>query len=268
MKRRTSSGIGLLACLAWLAMTGLGPSTSRGAEPVSVFDSTLCRLLGCAVVSNGQQWQLYVLTGESGRRARLWASQDGRLDMGTLEAAQRLAPGADQGTALGIDLDGDRQADWHIQGGDEGFLDAGSSLPAFPLTATTELTLAQREVHHTFWVASNVPLSLHGEVRWTRQEGDLADQLDSDDVDVSLDLGEGSGGLPSGVETEGRRFLADLVGGPQPLVTFRRGTFQSGAAELQQHMVRIALTYRFAGYDLSQGTGELGADIEYSLHTP
>ncbi len=246
----------------------LAPSALQAAEPVSVFDSTLCRLLGCAVVYNGQQWQLYVLQGDSGRRARLWASRDGGLDMGTLEAAGRSAPGAQQGTALGIDLDGDQQADWHVQGDDDGFLDAGSSLPAFPLTATTELTLAQREIHHTFWVASNVPLALHGEVRWTRQEGDLADQLDGEDVDVSLELGEDNGALPSGVELEGRRFLADLVGGPRPLVTFRRGTLQSGAADLRQHLVRVALTYRFAGYDLSQGTGELGADVEYSLHTP
>ena len=287
-RRRSRRRAVVLTLTAWLLASGVAV-----AEPAPLFDSVLCRLLGCAVVSNGQQWQLYVLGGEAGRPARLWASSDGRQAIGTIEADRRgpsSGPGADQGTGLGVDLDGDRVADLLVDAGAEGFLDAEAHLAAFPLTATTELSLAQRELQHSFWVASNVPMAVHGEARLIRQQGELARGFDASEVALELEVGgvggdNGSAGqlpagqlpagqLPSGVETDfGLRHLADLMGGPRRFLVLSQGTLSggvgaAGSTDLRRQLVHVALRYRFAGYDLSQGMGELAAEVEYSIYNP
>lgn len=253
-------------------------SSLEAAEPTPLFESTLCRLLGCAVVYNGQQWQLYVLTGETGRPARLWASSDGQPAIGTIEADQRgtpSLPGARQGSVLGIDLDGDQEADVLVDSGAEGFLDAGASLAPFPVTATTELSLAQRELQHSFWVASNAPLAIHGEARLIRQEGALAAGFAANEVAVELEVGSadgqvsGVGAAPAGVEREpSLGHLADLMGGPRRILTLRPDTVEVEEADVRRRLLRIALRYHFAGYDLSQGMGELAAEVEYSIYNP
>lgn len=276
--RRTVGSVALIVAIvaAWFVASA---QVSSAAQPTPLFDSALCRFLGCAVVYNGQQWQLYVLGGEPGRPARLWAGSDGRATIGTIEADQRTTaaePGSDQGSLLGVDLDGDQVADWLVDPGSEGFLDAGASVAAFPLTATTELSLAQRELQHSFWIVTNVPLAIHGQARLTRQEGQLAAGFAAHEVGVEIDLAtagqgtEGLGGaLPAAAEVEpGIHHLADLMGASQRLVTLRQGTVGDDSTALRQQLVRVVLRYRFAGYDLSQGIGELGAEIEYSMHNP
>lgn len=277
-RRIASLWLGVLGSLVlgW----GIASSPLNAAEPTSLFDSTLCRLLGCAVVYNGEQWQLYVVTGESGRPARLWATSDGQADITTIEGDRRTGtglPGRHQGSSLGVDLDGDDVADLLVDVAADGFLDAGAALPAFPLTATSELSLARRELQHSFYVAANVPLAIHGEARWTRQEGELAADFGQGEVQVEVVVGgEGAGadqGAVAGVEPEpGIRHLEDLMGGPRRLLTLRRGTVDATAggdtSEARRYLLHVALSYRFAGYDLSQGTGELAAEVEYSLYNP
>ncbi len=268
--------LALLTCLL-----PLGAVEAAGSVPL--FDSALCRLLGCAVVTNGQQWQLYVLGGDSGRPARLWASSDGRQAIGTIEADRRGgsgAPGTGQGTGLGVDLDGDAVADLLVDAGADGFLDAGDHLPAFPLTASSELSLAQRQLQHSFWLASNAPVAIHGEARLTLQEGELATGFDASEVAMELEVGgvdgqgRGATSLPAGVEVDfGLRQLSDLMAGPRRFLIFSQGsvvggTAAAGGTDVRRHLLHIALRYRFAGYDLSQGMGELAAEVEYSIYNP
>lgn len=271
--------LALLACLLpWGAAVG-------AAEPAPLFDSVLCRLLGCAVISNGQQWQLYVLGGEPGRPARLWASSDGRQAIGTIEGDHRAAsaaPGEGEGTGLGVDLDGDSVADLLVDVEADGFLDAGDHLPAFPLTASSQLSLAQRQLQHSFWLAANGPVALYGEARLTLQEGDLATGFDASEVAMELEVGgvdgpgsPGSGGhLPAGLEVDfGLRQLSDLMAGPRRFLSLAQGSVAGGPAavgghDVRRHLLHIALRYHFAGYDLSQGMGELAAEVEYSIYNP
>lgn len=251
-----------------------------GVVGASFFDSTACQLFGCALVTNGSDWELYLMTGSSGRPATLWASggqEVGTVRTGSLERAGQR-PDGDAATALGIDLDGDGVADLRIEGGaGDGFLDASDRLQAFPITSQAQVSLAERELRHSFWIASNVPLAIHARSRLTERSGELADShpLGSVDVEIALDASGADGPLAFGGDSSiagfqrdsSIRTLADMVAGPLRLFELRQGTSTS-VTDLRRQLVRVSATYRLAGYDLSQGTGEMAAEVEYFVFNP
>ena len=77
----------LLLALVWAVVV----PTTAGAQ---VLDSPLCRLVGCTVVTNGSDWELYLMLGAAGRPAGLWAAGGNARPLapvrtGTLEANGR-----------------------------------------------------------------------------------------------------------------------------------------------------------------------------------
>ena len=260
----------------------LGCLGSATATRGDFFDSDLCRLFGCVLVTNGSAWEFYLVQGDDGGRATLWASGGDALPVGTVETGTLeptdQPPGPREGTALGIDLDGDGVADLKVDGqGGSGFLDAGDRLSAFPLTAGAQIGLAERTVSHSFWLASNVPFAVYAQARLSTEEGALAqvESLDGVTFEIAAQASGADGGLAFGGASTAAGFeadrslqtLADLLGGPRRLFELTRPTATT-EADLARQLVRISAIYHFSGYDLSQGTGELGAEIEYEIYEP
>jgi len=229
------------------------------------------------VVTNGEVWELYVFDPGNGGRARLWAASNGGQPVPAVDPSnlQRLrTPGADEGTSLGVDLDGDGQADLLMETGGNGFLDAGDRLAAFPVNSTTRVSLAQREERHSFFVASNVPFTIQAEAALGERRGRLGNALALGAVDLSIEtstsgtvggLSFGGTSTAAGLEIEPTvEDLGDLAAGPREILRFTRPT-ATGPGNLEQQMVQITLVYRLGGYDMSQGTGEFGAQVEYSI---
>lgn len=256
--------------------------TTPGSAGAAFFDSTACQLFGCALVTNGSEWELYLMTGSAGRPATLWAFGGpgqgvATVRTGSLDRADER-PDQNEGTTLGIDLDGDGEADLKIEGGaGDGFLDASDQLQAFPINSQAQVSLAERELRHSFWIASNVPLAIHARARLTERSGELAEShpLGTVEVEIDLDaagadgvLAYGGGSTIAGFHRDGSiRSLADLVAGPRRLFELERAT-STGPTDLRRQLVRVNATYRLAGYDLSQGTGEMGAEVEYFVFNP
>lgn len=266
------------ARLAAFAILATALAASARAE---LFDSVLCRALGCVLVTNGSEWELYTMDGGDGRRARLWVASAGAQPLGPVRTGTldppAGEPGPNQGSGLGIDIDGDGDADLRIETGGDGFLDAGDRLGAFPLTASSSVSLAERELRHSFWVASDVPFAVHAQARLGEREGELGEGTPLGKVEITIDaqaagsdgdLAYGGASSDSGFEpAAGVRTLADLTAGPVRLFELTRPTVAADA-DLPRQLVRITCTYRFAGYDLSQGTGGIGAQVEYFVYQP
>lgn len=262
-----------------LCFGGLIPERAEA----SLFENPTCQIFGCVLVYNGADWELYVLTGATGRPATLLAASGNAQPLvpvasDTLERVDQR-PGSRAGNAFGIDLDGDGSADLFVDSGaGDGFLDAGDRLRSFPVTATTTLSLAQQEMNHSFWIASNAPFAVHAQARLGESEGEFGSGLSLSELDleVSARVGSHLGGLstegapsPNFERNTAVRTLGDLAGGPLEIFEISRGTANANAAEsLPQQMLHIQCTYRFEGYDLSRGTGEASAQIEYFIYNP
>ena len=263
--RRRAAGLLVVALVLW----------SPPARAESILESTLCQLLGCTLVTNGEAWELYVF--EPGGRAHLWAASHGgqpvpAVDPASLERAR--TPGAEEGSPLGVDLDGDGHADLLMEGGGEGFLDASDRLAAFPVNSTSRVSLAQREVRHSFFVASNVPFTVQAEAGLGERRGRLGDSLALEAVELTVEtvtagragpLTFGGASTAAGLEIDPTiKHLGDLTPGPRELLRFTHPT-ATASGNLEQHLVQITLIYHLGGYDMSQGTGEFEARVEYSI---
>jgi hypothetical protein len=261
-----------LALLAGFALLGV---SAAPAAAETLFESPLCQVFGCSVVTNGKVWELYVFDPSVDGRARLWAASVGAPPVVTVRPdgeESTVEPGAGRGSGLGIDLDGDGEADLASPG--DGYLDAGDRLGAFPLTATAAVSLAEHELRHRFYVASNVPFTVRATSDLAAREGPLGDSLGLGTIGLRVEarpqgsvagFAFGGAGTTAGLEVEPTvRHLGDLAAGPRDLLRFTRPT-ATRAAEVSQQLVEITLIYDLGGYDMAQGTGELRARVEYTL---
>ncbi|MEM9573107.1 MAG: hypothetical protein AAF996_16695 [Pseudomonadota bacterium] len=191
---------------------------------------------------------------------------DGRTVLtGTLTATADSASTAGLGTVLDIDNAGGTIATVDT--------DSPSSFSAFDVTGAS-LTGDALTYESSFYVASNTSFAIDGVATQTTQSGDFA----MTDIGYSMDVTVAGtdGGLAFGgnAQNPGGAFtsFADLseVDGTNPVFVGAQRTAASAGTIVAQS-VRFDSTYTLGAggaYDLSQGSGEIQADVVYTVYVP
>jgi hypothetical protein len=245
-----------------------------------------CVLFGCVVINNTHETIVYELSGPGGP-ASLYAVIAGTPPIGTVESGATdlvVPPGPEEGTMLGIDTDGDEEAELFVQDTDsDGFLDAGDDLSSFTLTSSTDVTLSTRDIQHSFYVASNRPFAIYARVISITSGGDIGASVGPGDIGYQIvanangtDDGFSYGGWSTAAgfqSVAGITSLADIGVAPVMVAecTRAQGTKTNPfflPVNLSRQFVRLTNRYRLPTYDLSQGTGNLDVTIEYLIYKP
>lgn len=165
-------------------------------------------------------------------------------------------------------------------------LDANDSYSAFGVDDDTDIDLLGNQVRFAwFFVTSNAPFDIFAETRNLVATGDFTG-LDYSNIGYQLvvrspaspSIGQqsqnpsvGGGGVVLG---NGGDTLADMAGGPTKVYDGGRKTARVSGSIAGQ-AVGFASVYRLRGspvngnnYDLSMGTGNLSADVVYTIYAP
>ncbi|MEM9667662.1 MAG: hypothetical protein AAF950_01955 [Pseudomonadota bacterium] len=167
-----------------------------------------------------------------------------------------------------------------LTGGSDGILDAADAdtFAAFQIDQTTDVEL-DNVMNSSFFVASNTTFAINATATETTPTGDA---FDLDDIAWEMSV------QPSGsVDNGGTAFafgsaaqdpvntlatvptdLSGLTGGAVYQSTLRTA---AGVGSIAEQSVRFDVTYTLGGadgYDLSQGTGQIEADVVYTVFVP
>ncbi len=160
-----------------------------------------------------------------------------------------------------------------------GFLDATDVLTAFGLDATTDVALTNA-VTHSFYVASNTAFDIQATtVLDGASTGDLATLgLAGIGYDLAVTLTDTDGGLAFGGNAQdpstggtGAVTGTDLATINNTFVFDGGQRTAASVGAIAGQSVRFDATYTLGGvngYDLSQGTGLLSADVTYTIFVP
>jgi len=158
-----------------------------------------------------------------------------------------------------------------------GVLDASDSFNAFTLDAGTDIAVDNLAMTSSFYVASNTAFNINAVATAVTEDGfTLADVGYSLSVtesgddglafgeDAQFPGGSATGGIDASINT-----LAAMTGAAPVFVGTQRTAETPGS--IADQSVRFDATYTLggaAGYDLSQGAGEVEADVVYTVFVP
>lgn len=173
-----------------------------------------------------------------------------------------------------------------ISAGPHQTLDANDAYTEFGLDDTTDMDLNGGQRVSRFLVASNAPFDIYAQASNLIATGDFS-TLNYSNIRYRLRLNvtggsgawrwgqraqspaNGGGGIVGGINR-----LSHLSSGPTKVFDGGRRTARIRGS-LLQHAVSFQSRYRLAGagatlnnYDLSMGTGEIGATVTYTVYTP
>jgi hypothetical protein len=264
--------------------TGVAAAIAAPASQASIVDHPFFRVLGVVIVwgddatgGNAPIASDFVLmnggTGTEGND--LIAGDVHAVVTGTLAAIPAISTeaslmGITGATSGGVLTD--------ATGAGNGFLDAGDSLTAFGLDATTDIEVSTNSVTHSFYVASNTAFDIKAVTALdAASTGDLAGLgLAGIGYDLAVTV-SGDNGLAFGGNAQD-----PSAGGTGPVTATNLNAingnfvFDGGqrtalsAGAIAGQSVRFDATYTLAGgaYDLSQGTGLIAADVTYTIFVP
>jgi hypothetical protein len=173
-----------------------------------------------------------------------------------------------------------------ISAGPHQTLDENDAYTAFGLDDTTDMDLVTGNRASRFLVASNTAFDIYAEASDLVATGDFS-TLDYSNIRYRLRLNVtgGSGAWQWGARAQSPQNggggivntvndLDDMSAGPTKVFDGGRRT-ANAPGTLIQHAVGFQSRYRLRGaggvinnYDLSMGTGELGATVTYTIYTP
>lgn len=191
--------------------------------------------------------------------------QDGRTVLtGTLTATADSASTAGLGSVLTLD---DNGTDFETIN-----TDSPSNFAAFDVTDVS-VTGEDLTYESSFYVASNTAFAIDGVATQTTQSGDF----EMDDIGYSMAVTvNGDDGLPFGSNAQnplgsftGFTHLGQVDGTNPVFVGGQRTAASAGTIASQS--VRFDATYTLGAggaYDLSQGAGEIQADVVYTVYVP
>ncbi len=161
-------------------------------------------------------------------------------------------------------------------------MDANDSLSAFGMQNNTDLRMLPYYRFTHFFVASNTAFDIYAQADNIIKTGDFA-TIDTSYIRFFLYVITSSpGGWGSAAQnpaTGGQGYitsindLGDMTGGPTKIFDGGRKTARL-AGTLKQHAVNFIPVYYLVhptanqSYDLSFGTGTIGATVTYSIYTP
>ncbi len=270
--------IGRLAFMTCLLGHGLTASAS-------FLDTDFyCRTYGCAVVHDGQQYDIYdnYIFAQNrccvapGSQMIPWTQNFGQLNL-TDSLNKHIGPNASQSMLMGISLNG---ANTQSALDFNGYLDASDSFTAFAMNANTDIKLEGlgRQYSHSFFITSrNVRFSLRAQASIANSTLDFANTIKLNDIKIDASI---SARGKDGSFRYGRRAtrsniitlsdvntLGDLQAVPKKVFDFRRfAGIRRRNGSLSQQTLRLDFLYTMPDYDLSMGIGSLNIDMVFDLY--
>ena len=257
-----------------LAGATLAASTLAATAPAnaSIIDRPHFKVLGVVIVwaaddSNGNTPIAtdFVINDTSGSGDTDLIVQDGRTVLtGTLTATADSASTAGLGSVLTLDESGTDFEPINT--------DSPSSFAAFDVE-NVSLTGDALTYESSFYVASNTAFAIDGVATQTAQSGNFTMASIGYDMDVTV---SGNDGIAFGANAQnplgGFTSFSNLgqVDGTNPVFVGGQRTAAS-VGTIASQSVRFDATYTLGAggvYDLSQGAGEIQADVVYTVYVP
>lgn len=246
-----------------------------------------CRTYGCAVVHDGQNFDIYdnyiFAQGRCcvpvGAKMIPYSNQFSRFNLtGSLNKHQ--GPNSNQGMMFGITQNG-TTVSTHVQDNGDGYLDAADSLAAgFVMNANTDLRLdgPGKSYSHSFFITSrNTRFSLRGLASIANASGDFANTISLKDIKLTASYSRrgNDGGFRYGRRAQTSNItvlsdvnnLGDLQAVSKRVFQFDRfGGIRRRNGNLNDQTIRLDFLYTMPDYDLSMGTGSLIIDLVFDLY--
>jgi len=247
-----------------------------------------CRTYGCAVVHDGNTYDIYdnfifarnrCCVAFGTEMTSFYNRARNTNITGTLDHSNNNRPSNNESFRLGIrdSVSGDIST---IDDGN-GYLDASDRLQAFALSSLTDISLdnQSRSYSHSFFISSrNTRFSIRGLAEMDNVTGDFQETLSLDDIALNAsvttsgnDDGFNFGGRTnnSGISFSNQIFdMGDLTGTPTEIARFDNfGGIRGGnAASINQQLIRMDLEYTMPDYDLSMGVGTMDINFELNFY--
>jgi hypothetical protein len=251
------------------------------AAEASIIDNIVFRILGLVIVwgadagyANAPIVEDFVLmtTGTGNAGADLIAANGTPVITGSLTGA--APPAATEGVMMQID---NPTSGGVLTDDGDGYLDAGDSLTAFGIDATTDVSVSGTAVQHSFYVASNRAFDIYAQSSNLATTGDLAAYTLANISRTMTITVAGNDGLAYGANAQDPTGAASGVvnnGGLDTISAAFTQVFDGGQrtaaapGTIATQSVRFTNTYSLTAYDLSQGYGSVSADVTYTIYVP
>lgn len=280
---------------------GVTASLMAGTAYASVIDRPFFQVLGVVVVWGADNAgtapvvsDFVLLTNTSGtagadliggNAADTYAVVTGTLDSIAFDAADNTV----NGTAAVDPVTGlPAAANFQDTGTSSGVLDAGDTLSAFGIDATTDIdgAIGPASYNSSFFVASNAAFDIYARSSNLQSTGDFATTMGLSDIKLTMSVDAGAaadsgaaGSLQYGAASQDPGNATSIptgmdlsqMTGANGLKVFD-GVQRTAASvgTLAEQSVRFNNVYTLGttGYDLSQGAGTISADVTYTVFVP
>ena len=248
-------------------------------------DDFWCRTYGCAVVHDGQSYDIYdnwqfatsSCCVQPGEEMVSYYSRAGTpLVTNTLD---RIGPGPGDDEGMMLEVISGSGVYTIVDDGD-GYLDASDTMGVFSLDSSTDIRLASgaRAYSHSFYVTSRrTRFSLRAMAQVQNASGDFTNTIGLGDIKLvpSVSRRGNDGGWDYGARANagnitivnGVEDLGDLSSGPTQIMDFGRSSgIRIRDGDINEQVIRLDFRYEMPEYDLSMGTGELDIDVDFTFY--
>lgn len=246
-----------------------------------------CRTYGCAVVHDGQDYDIYDNYQFATNRCcvpfgspmpSFYRRAENPNITGTLDSIIGLGPDGDESMQLGITENGNTISASVFDDGD-GYLDAGDSFTAFSLSSATDIKLdgAGSTYSHSFFISSrNTRFSVRALASIANANGDFANTIGLGDIKLRPSISQrgNDGGFDYGARANSGNItivngvddLGDLSGLPTQIIDIGNTGIRVGNGDIDEQSIRLDLLYSMPPYDLSMGIGSLDINVVFDFY--
>lgn len=244
-----------------------------------VFQDFRCRLFGCAILSNGKQYEINILDGVGSVPATPMNSSDSIFPV--IAETDRIAAESVKKTSqtyarIGVDQNGDGRPDIRMRdAGETGFLDVGDRFSPFVLDQKVDLAFEEPTVKHSFYITANKPFELAAKLVFFEEQRKIGRGWLPETLEYRLEVTPSGqdGSIRYGAYAEAAGFncrrqiysLSDLSGGSSTVASFDKAICTVDVSDILEASLRITNCYRFPKFDLSQPSAFIAFGVEYEI---
>jgi len=246
-----------------------------------------CRTYGCAVVHDGQNYDIYdnyiFATGScciaTGSQMIPYSNRFGLFNL-TDSLTKHVGPNANQGMVVGITQDGNTISQSLLDDGD-GYLDAGDNFGGvFTMGSLTDIILdgPGKAYSHSFFITSrNTRFSLRALASIANSSNDFTSTISLNDIkiDAALTRQGNDAGFRFGRRATNAQVsvvntvndLGDLQATPTKIFNFDRfNGVRRRNGNIDEQTIRLDFLYTMPDYDMSMGVGSLNIDMVFDMY--
>ena len=246
-----------------------------------------CRTYGCAVVHDGQVYDIYdnyqfatqsCCVPVGGQMRSYYSNRFGGFNLtGSLNNHQ--GPNGNQSMLMGITQNGTTISQTLMDDGD-GFLDAADSFNVFSLNPNTDIRLAGvgRQYSHSFFITSrNTRFSLRALASIANSTQDFSNTITLGDIkiDTSVSRQGQDGNFRYGRRASSSNItilngiddLGDMQSAPTRVIDFGRFSgIRRRNGNINDQTIRLDFNYTMPDYDMSMGVGTMNIDMVFDFY--